>query len=451
MKYSCLSFIILLWALLLFTRPAPVRANADHARPPAQATPTPAALYQGLPAGFTAEGHPMLGDPAAPLTLTEFSDFLCPFCQRHFQQTYPLLLEKHIRTGQVRLVFRQFPIPSLHPTAPLGAAASLCMAQQSAVLFWAMHDALFTAQSAWQQLAAPEAYLTDLAVATGADRKQFQTCMTNPAIQEAVQQEMAAGTALGFNATPSFLVSSANDDTPHQLVGALPFATFQEWFEALRAGQEPPTATEPPQPALPFWANQEGRAPDPQRPGYTRAGDPYKGAADAPITVIEFSDFQCPACATHNNTVQPAIDQALIEQGKVRWVFKHFPVREHALAPLAAAAVECAAAQGAFWPMHDRLFADQTQWATHKAAAAETAFIKFAAALGLHRQTFTACLDSRQALEPVLADLLDGQGFIQQTPTFIILDQETGTLVKGSRTATDFIALLQSFVERSNP
>ena len=70
--------------------------------------------YEGTPVGFTADGHPFRGKPDAPLTLVEYTDYLCPFCERHVSQTMPTLLEKYVRTGQVKYVVRDFPLVSLH-------------------------------------------------------------------------------------------------------------------------------------------------------------------------------------------------------------------------------------------------------------------------------------------------------------------------------------------------
>ena len=86
------------------------------------------------------------------------------------------------------------------------------------------------------------------------------------------------------------------------------------------------------------------------------AGDEYRGNTDAKVTVIEFSDFQCPFCKQHVEETQPALDEEFVDSGKVMWVFKHFPLSIHPQAPAAGAAAECAADQGKFWEMHELLF-----------------------------------------------------------------------------------------------
>ena len=136
-------------------------------------------LYAGLTVGFTESGRPYIGDPGAPITLDEYSDYLCPFCGRHFRETYPLLLDDLVATGKVRLVFHEFPIPALHPTAPTGHQAALCVAEQGAAHFWAMHDALFARQSDWNSLPDPTEFVARLAAEAGAEQRS--SCSSLPA------------------------------------------------------------------------------------------------------------------------------------------------------------------------------------------------------------------------------------------------------------------------------
>ena len=91
-----------------------------------------AEIYKGVPVGFTEEGFPYIGSEYAPVTLNEFSDYLCPYCDRHFRQTFPQLLETQVKAGHVKIVYRDFPIAALHPQAPAASAAALCVAEQGA-------------------------------------------------------------------------------------------------------------------------------------------------------------------------------------------------------------------------------------------------------------------------------------------------------------------------------
>ena len=229
-------------------------------------------------------------------------------------------------------------------------------------------------------------------------------------------------------------------------MGAQPLAAFARRADALIAGEVPPEDPKPKPPELPLWAKPKGLAPDPKRPGYTQAGDQYKGNAEAQLTVIEFTDFQCHSCARHALETQPVLDEQFVETGKVQWVVKHFPLREHPHAAVAAVAAECAADQGRFGEMQHLLYEKQDDWSQGDVDAALAAL---AVDLKLDRAAFEACLNSRQALERVLHDLYDAQGVVRQTPTFIIVYGETGTSLRGARPADQFTRILESLLEKT--
>jgi protein-disulfide isomerase len=261
-----------------------------------------------------------------------------------------------------------------------------------------------------------------------------------------VQQRVAAGQALGFTGTPTFQFVQQTSGKTYTLLGAQPVDVFVRWIDTLLAGKEPPEARQPEKPELPFWAKSEGLAPDPKRPGFTVAGDPYKGNPNAKLVLIEFSDFQCPACQRHTLATQPVLDERFVETGDVLWVTKHFPLRIHPRAPVAAAAAECAGDQGKYWAMHHRLFEQMEQWST--ADDPDTALVGLAADLELDRVQFTACLMSRKALERVLHDLYDGQGIgVRNIPAFILLHNGTGHVLTGARSAEQFMGTLQQQLE----
>ncbi|MGH8065372.1 MAG: thioredoxin domain-containing protein [Candidatus Entotheonellia bacterium] len=436
-------------------------ANPEATPPAGTETPSPpryqegAALdtYQGTPVGFTADGHPFRGNPNAPLTLAEYSDYLCPFCARHFSQTLPALLERYGRTGQVQFVFHDFPLASLHPTAPRGHAAAQCVAEQGATRFWPMYEALFHAQGEWNRLPDPTAFLAKTARDAGAAMPAYEACMASGRRDAPVQQRVAAAQALGFNGTPSFQFVHHASGKSYTLVGAQPVDVFIRWIDDLLAGKEPPKDEEaqpaPAQkPELPFWAKPEGLTPDPKRPGFTVAGDRYKGNPSAKLVLVEFGDFQCDACQRHALTTQPELDKRFVETGQVLWVVKHFPLRAHPHAPVAAAAAECAGDQGKFWAMHHRLFERMEQWATSDDP--EPALGHLAADLELDRAQFSACLQSRKALERVLRDLQDGQGIgVRNVPAFILFQDETPFVLVGARPIEQFATVLQRQLKRA--
>jgi protein-disulfide isomerase len=156
------------------------------------------------------------------------------------------------------------------------------------------------------------------------------------------------------------------------------------------------------------------------------ANDPVKGPANAPITIIEFSDYQCPFC----RRAEPTVQQVLAEyEGKVRFVFRHFPLdRIHPQARGASEAAACAAEQGKFWEYHAELFAEGVQLdrAGLDAAAAKT---------GLDAAAFKDCVDTRKTQALVEADLKAGEAAgVSGTPAFFI----NGIPLRGALPLDDF-------------
>src|SRR5262245_11071114 len=402
--------------------------------------------YQGTPVGFTTDGRAFRGKVDAPLTLVEYTDYLCPFCERYFSQTLPALLEKYVRTGQVKFVVDDFQLASLHPTAPKGATATLCVAEQGAIRFWQMHDALFEGQQQWSRLPDPTAFLAATARKVGADMPAYERCMGSGRHDARIKQRAAAAEAQGFTGTPTFQFVPASGKT-YILSGAQPVEVFVRWIDALLAGKEPPE-TKPEKPELPFWAKPEGLAPDQKRPGFTVAGDPYKGNPNAKLVVVEFTDFPCPFCQRHALATQPVLDERFVKTGDVLWVAKHFPLRIHPRAPVAAAAAECAGDQGKFWAMQYRLFEQVEKWS--KGDDPDAALVALSADLELDRGRFTACLAGRNALERVLGDMYDAQAIgVRSTPTFVLFYDGTGQALAGARSAEEFAAKLQQQGERA--
>ena len=404
--------------------------------------------YDGLPAGFTEEGYPYLGDPAAPVTVEEYSDLLCPFCARHFSQTLPTLIDKYIKTGQVKYVFRDMPLVGLHPTAPIGHVGAACAGEQGAAFFWLMHEALFKRQNEWSRLPDPTDFVAGLAAAGGVDMAIYQQCLSAGQQASRVDESIAIGRGLNFNGTPSFqFIQHEKEDAVSTLIGAHPIGVFEQRLDALIAGEAIPEPEKPEPGELPFWANPAGLAPDPDRPGFTMAGDPYKGDPEAKLVVVEFADFQCPACQRHALETQPVVETQFIETDRIMWVFKPLPLREHAHATTAAVAAECAGRQGQFWPMYHLLFETLTEWST--ADNPDAALLALADQLPLEADPFRVCFNSRQALETVLHDMYDAQGVAQTTPTFIFLVNGRGSVLKGAQPADQFVRRVAGMLEQA--
>ena len=406
----------------------------------------PTETYLDIPVGLTASGLPYRGDPDAPIILVEFSDYQCPFCGRHFVQTEPALTEKYVRDGQVRAVFSDFPLEQLHPNAPSAHEAGLCVLAQGAVEnYWKMHGELFRSADEWGTAPDPFEVYARLAEESGADADLFAECMDNGDQSAVVQELVDNAMQQGFGGTPSFQLIRVEDGVVSQLVGAQPFDQFEAQIDLLLSGETPqaPEQQAAGEAEIPVWATAEGWAPDPDRPGYNMAGDQYVGSLDAPITIVEFSDMQCPFCKRHAEETRPALDEAYVDTGKVLWVFKHFPLDIHPQAPAAGAAVECAAEQGQFSEMMDQLFEKQSDWSV---ADPNPVFLDIAAELGLDTDDFSSCLADPEIAERVASDLMEGAPFVRGTPTFIILNDGQGSIVPGALPVDSFVSVLDEIL-----
>ena len=161
---------------------------------------------------FDNAGAPTAGDADAPVTVVEFSDFQCPYCQ----SVVPTLEQvKSKFKGQVRIVFRQFPIPGIHPFAMKAAEASLCANEQGK--FWQLHDAMFQDQK--------KLSVTDLKATArrlGLDGGKFDACLDSGRFVEQIQKDMAEGQRAGINGTPALFVNGRVIEG-----GAVPFDVLQ--------------------------------------------------------------------------------------------------------------------------------------------------------------------------------------------------------------------------------
>lgn len=145
--------------------------------------------------------------------------------------------------------------------------------------------------------------------------------------------------------------------------------------------------------------------------------DHVRGAEDGKLTLVEFGDFQCPACGAY----EPLIRQVVVDNKTIlKVVFKHFPlVQIHQNALLAAKAAEAAGLQGKFWEMHDMLYDKQSEWST--GLNAHDFIITYATTLGLNTKKFSDDLNSKAIEEKIFAELKEGTKLgVQGTPTFFL-------------------------------
>jgi len=163
---------------------------------------------------------------------------------------------------------------------------------------------------------------------------------------------------------------------------------------------------------------------------------PVLGNASAPVTIVEYADFQCPNCAAFFGSVEPELVRRYVDTGKAKLVFRHF-AWIGGESKLAAQAASCAGAQGKFWPYHDYLYAHQR--GENSGAFSSTNLKSFAAALSLDRATFDSCLDSGAYKGVVDRDFDEVRSLgLTGTPTFLI----NGQRIVGAQSLAVFAAAI---------
>ncbi|MCE9645468.1 MAG: DsbA family protein [Chloroflexi bacterium] len=169
------------------------------------------------------EGFPSIGPADAPITIVEFSDFQCPFCRRFEQDTYQPLLDAY--PGQIRFVYRNLPLTSIHPNAMPAAIASLCANDQDA--YWPYHDKLFANENL------DEATYIQHATDLGLDVEKFTACLSDGSHDAEIKADMDFSLSLGVQSTPTFFINGL------AIVGAQPLENFKQLIDKELAGEIP--------------------------------------------------------------------------------------------------------------------------------------------------------------------------------------------------------------------
>ena len=154
--------------------------------------------------------------------------------------------------------------------------------------------------------------------------------------------------------------------------------------------------------------------------------DPMLGDKNAPLTLIEFSDYQCPYCSRFTKEIFPLIKEEYIKTGKVRYVFRDFPIQQiHPKAQKAAEAAHCAGEQDKYWEMHDLLFENQQAFEINDLKG-------YAKEMDLDATDFDACLDSGKYAKEIMNDLRAGQrAGVRGTPSFVLGETTKDGNIKG--------------------
>ena len=373
------------------------------APPPAPRIPIGSEIYKIEPG--TA---PQVGGKEPKITLIEFSDFQCPYCSRAKGTVDEL---RKLYKDDLQVTFRHYPLP-FHNNATPAAIAAVAAAEQGK--FWEMHDKLFANQQALGT-ADLEKYATEL----GLDMAKFKAAIDNPKTKALVESDTKLGSSFGVGGTPSFFMNG------RAFSGAYPLDSFKTAFDEEIKKIDAKIAAGTPRAGLYAALIKDGLEKatpkkEEARPGEPQAGDvykaeikgaPVKGAKDALVTIVQFSDFQCPFCSR----VEPTIDQVMKEYaGKVRVAWRNLPLPFHNNAKPAAIAAMAANQQGKFWQMHEKLFKNQQ-------ALAAADLEKYAQEIGLNMGKFKAALEDKKIAADIEADTAAGGKIgARGTPAFFI-------------------------------
>ena len=340
---------------------------------------------------------PPRGDAGARVVILLFSDFECPYCAG----VEPVLTQvRQAFPKDVQVVFKHSPLP-IHPRAPLAHEAAVEAGRQGR--FWEMHDLLFANQG---RLDEPQ--LVDYAGRLGLDLTAFRAALADRRHRAVVDRDVTEARALGVTGTPTLFING------QRLVGVPPLPQLNAFIKSVLSGRPATTETEVP-----------------LEPGtLDLTGSPSRGPANAAVTIVEFSDFQCPFCARGRRTTETVFNKY---EGRVRWVFKHFPLDFHPDAPLAHRAAMAAGEQGKFWAMHEKIFENQR-------AMKRDDLLAMAAALGLDKTRFVADLDSEKFKTVMQRDMAEAMKVgVDGTPTLFI----NGRRVVGAKPEEALVAIIE--------
>jgi protein-disulfide isomerase len=173
----------------------------------------------------TADDDVILGDPNAPITLIEFGDYQCPYCKKMFDETEKRIRDAYIATGKVKMVYRDFPLDSIHPYARVAAEAAECARDEGK--YWAYHDELYARQSK-----IPELDFVALAEKVGLNESAFRACIEAKKYTAEVEKDYQDGIASGITGTPATFVLGRDGKVAKFIEGAQPYEIFKAAIDA---------------------------------------------------------------------------------------------------------------------------------------------------------------------------------------------------------------------------
>ncbi len=177
---------------------------------------------QAAPIDVNITDAPMLGDPAAPVTVVEFADFQCPYCERYFTNNESSLIAEYVNTGKVKFIWKDYAF--LGPESKRASEAARCADAQGK--FWPYHDYLYNHQGAENSGSFSDVNLKKFAKAVGLNQTTFTSCLDSGTYASAVTESTQYGSSIGVTGTPATFVDG------RLIVGAVPYADIKSAIEA---------------------------------------------------------------------------------------------------------------------------------------------------------------------------------------------------------------------------
>ncbi|MBL9104493.1 MAG: thioredoxin domain-containing protein [Myxococcales bacterium] len=372
---------------------------------------------------------PVRGPADAPVTLVAFSDFECPYCERGHRTVKQLEKEYGDR---LRVAYKAFPL-DFHSHAMVAALVAKSAQEQGK--FWEFHDKLF------MQKGIDMPQLDSYGREVGLDMDRVYADVEALKWGTAVQRDLRQGRRLGVTGTPAYFING------RYLSGAKPIEVLREMIDkelelaegwrqkGVAADKIYAHATANGYREVQYQKARKGLKPDVIYP-VPIDGAPQRGPAGAPVTIVEFGDFECGFCARGHETLEKLRRRY---GDKVRVVFRHFPLDFHSHAFLAARASLAAHEEGKFWEFHDRLYAA-------KARFDEETLMAIARDLKLNLKKFKARLDSGDYDAQISADQQLGVTLgVRGTPAYFV----NGRAVDGAVPELEFRLVVQEELERA--
>lgn len=381
------------------------------------------------------------GTSKALVTIVEFSDFQCPYCER-VEATLQAIRAKY--GDAVRLVWKNEPLP-FHPAAELAAeAAAEVRAEKGDAAFWAVHDKFFGDQTSLMNGSEPDTdAIVRMASETGASAERIKKAIAGHTHKKEIDDDEDLAEDFQANGTPHFFING------RRLVGAQPEEKFDVIIDEEIKKAQDLIAKGTLSGAVYEAAIKDGQGP-PQPdtkdlPQSLPPSDPARGNPTAKVTIHQWADFQCPFCGRVESTVEQLLKDY---GGRIRFVWHDLPLPMHPDARLAAEASREAYAQkgsSAFWAIHDKMLSRQQNLKRQD-------LDDYARELNLNMDQWNSALDSAGHSVEITADedAARGDG-ISGTPAFLIVARSAsrGYFVNGAQSYTRFRRLIERALAES--